>query len=1209
MSERIDNLVDTAKVDAQFAHLGKQIDAIIKKIQTLNSLAGKFNIGGSGGSGGGAGGSGGGRGTAGQAKSELEQLQAAIERLKNSSTSAAQLIAQYNDQIARNARENRNAAAVNNTHADSLNGMRARLNQLLLQYDNLTRAQRRNRNEGQAMLDQIKKLQAEIRQLEFATGRFGRNVGNYPQLVGGIKGFLGAFGVGTGIYAVKQILDEKNIISDRLGDLQRLMGLTAKEADNLYESFKRLGTRTDLDHLMEVAAVAARAGIGKDAIVGITEAIDKLVVVLGKDLGDADQITASLVKIVNIFSKDGKVTGQALTEIGNGLLTLSHSGVSTAPFIVDYTQRLAGLAKTANVSLKSALGLGAGFEELGQSAEVAGTATVQLITKIAANVPKFSKIAGKSVEEFTKILRNDPVEALLQVSRGLTRGAKGFDEIAESFKESEARGIRVIGVLGALGSKTDFFRSKIEIAGRALGNTNNIQEQFEIKNNTLKASFEKLGKAAENAVNNPNSGLGLFFKFVIDGLTGAITLADKFTDVLINRIGRSFSAISTNPKDLSSLAREGRVYTGKIGPVGLYNSAKPGDFKAAYDQAIQDAKESNNSYLKEFERFTEKEQSIYFKGIRASFNEFKARRDELAKISKNSPEFFEADIAMQKEYDRLIRASKIILDQRRKPIANDGERPTKAPSEKELNAAAKLKERELKADEDAEKFNLQTQIEAQEEILNNEKASLAERLAANEKYYDLKNQLASKDAEYEKKRIDVEIGRNRASAKEKETVDAKLNYNISKNTQELGKNIVKILGDSADERTRILLASYQLEKGLLDEQQNEELATAQATFKEKIAKIKKNSEEEKKVREQYEDDQLRIANKYDILELQAELEVQEQILELMKQRELPVEEQEAKLLEIRNKIRALDLKYFDDTEKKKTEREKEEQRKREELKRKEIELIKQLAKESVEALSAIFTGHIESEKNLVQDQINELDKKTQKEIEAVNKSTDTEQNKADKISIINARSAAQKEALEMRQRKLDQEKAKFDRAKAIGEVVAGTAVNVVKFLGNPILVALAIAVGAAQLAQILATPIPRYFKGTDNHPGGLAWVNDGGKLEVLESPSGQAYMAKGMNALVDMPAGYKVHPSVNDYYDAVNSRAFKPVPVYDSASADVARLTDVMTKQYAQQTQQLIAGMERNKSTIIVKNTWSGLMTSEKHASGLKVYLNRNVHN
>ena len=70
--------------------------------------------------------------------------------------------------------------------------------------------------------------------------------------------------------------------------------------------------------------------------------------------------------------------------------------------------------------------------------------------------------------------------------------------------------------------------------------------------------------------------------------------------------------------------------------------------------------------------------------------------------------------------------------------------------------------------------------------------------------------------------------------------------------------------------------------------------------------------------------------------------------------------------------------------------------------------------------------------------------------------------------------------------------------------------------------------GAAQIAIIAAQPIPKYAKGTDNHPGGLAIVGDGGRQEVIETDNG-AYITPSVPTLVDIPKRAKVIPNIVDY--------------------------------------------------------------------------------
>ena len=68
-----------------------------------------------------------------------------------------------------------------------------------------------------------------------------------------------------------------------------------------------------------------------------------------------------------------------------------------------------------------------------------------------------------------------------------------------------------------------------------------------------------------------------------------------------------------------------------------------------------------------------------------------------------------------------------------------------------------------------------------------------------------------------------------------------------------------------------------------------------------------------------------------------------------------------------------------------------------------------------------------------------------------------------------------------------------------------------------------IAVGAAQIARIVAQPIPQYAKGTDNHKGGAAIVGEEGtELGIL--PSGKTFLTKNKATIMNLPAKTKIIP-------------------------------------------------------------------------------------
>lgn len=304
-------------------------------------------------------------------------------------------------------------------------------------------------------------------------------------------------------------------LSDQLADIRRVTGFTGEEVKELNKQLGQLNTRTSTEGLRQIAIIAGKLGIAKDDIFEFTAAVDQLVVALGDELGDADQITTQLGKIINVFDKTGKVTGDNILRAGNALVSLANSGVASGGFIVDFTQRLAGLAKTANLSVEASFGLGAALEELGQRSESSSTAIIKVLGSIGKDVPKFAKIAGMSVEAFTEILRNAPEEALIRLSEALVKGKVGFDEISKAFDAAGEDGARVVTTLGVIGGKAEFVRDKIRQAGTALQETSEITEAFNLKNETFGATLDKLGKEFNKLVTS--TGVTKFFQSVAEG--------------------------------------------------------------------------------------------------------------------------------------------------------------------------------------------------------------------------------------------------------------------------------------------------------------------------------------------------------------------------------------------------------------------------------------------------------------------------------------------------------------------------------------------------------------------------------------------------------------------------------------------------------------------------------------------------------------------
>ena len=150
--------------------------------------------------------------------------------------------------------------------------------------------------------------------------------------------------------------------------------------------------------------------------------------------------------------------------------------------------------------------------------------------------------------------------------------------------------------------------------------------------------------------------------------------------------------------------------------------------------------------------------------------------------------------------------------------------------------------------------------------------------------------------------------------------------------------------------------------------------------------------------------------------------------------------------------------------------------------------------------------------------------------------------------------ARKNEELEKKQQQLQYKQAIWDKANSIAQVGINTAMSIMKTgaeLGFPAaipFIAIAGAMGAVQLATILATPIPKYAKGTDNHKGGPAIVGDGGVPELVVF-GGQSWITPDKPTLVDLPAGAVVIPNISVIND--DDSGFKPLPTSGNGNTPV----------------------------------------------------------
>ena len=119
-------------------------------------------------------------------------------------------------------------------YSDSIAGMRAQLSDLLKIYDNLSEADRQS-SKGLELQSNINDLTSQLKTLEEETGRFQRNVGNYPEVVKAIipgindlNGLLGTLGL--------QMKDLEGGAKKGLNSLASSVGKSFSQIGNIIKS-------------------------------------------------------------------------------------------------------------------------------------------------------------------------------------------------------------------------------------------------------------------------------------------------------------------------------------------------------------------------------------------------------------------------------------------------------------------------------------------------------------------------------------------------------------------------------------------------------------------------------------------------------------------------------------------------------------------------------------------------------------------------------------------------------------------------------------------------------------------------------------------------------------------------------------------------------------------------------------------------------------
>lgn len=393
--------------------------------------------------------------------------------------------------------------SLNMTHM-SYNQLKKRADELKRALNNLSQhvePERWNRlnNELQQVQRQMEKVRVGMRS---ASAEVRNAPSMWQNAIGKVKNFLPALGISSAIISgfnkleqlIRESLPAFREYDDKLADVMKTTGLAKNEVEALSKSLKKINTRTPQNELLDLARVAGKLGIeSAQEVEGFVRAADKINVALSEDLGgNAEEAINQVGKLVDIFNiKQEFGIEDAMIRVGSAVNELGAASTANEGYIVDFTKRLAGVAPQAKISIQNVMGYGATLDQFGQQCETSGTAMSQAITGMFKKTDVYARIAGMRVKDFTALMNKDANAAFITFLKGLKGNNDGMAAMVKNLNDLKMDGSRTTQILGALASNVETLEQQQLLANQAFADGTSIINEFNIKNNTAQAKYEK----------------------------------------------------------------------------------------------------------------------------------------------------------------------------------------------------------------------------------------------------------------------------------------------------------------------------------------------------------------------------------------------------------------------------------------------------------------------------------------------------------------------------------------------------------------------------------------------------------------------------------------------------------------------------------------------------------------------------------------------
>ena len=994
-----------------------------------------------------------------------------------------------------------------------------------------------NGNKSMQNMGIIARNAGKILNSEFAPGLSKVGAG----LKGWAAGYIGAQAVVSGVVALFTKLREGvgSVVEFEFANsrLAAILGTTSDQIKELTLDAKRLGatTKYTASEATELQIELAKLGFTRKEILDATESVLRFAQATGAELGEAASLTGAALRMFNADTRETERYVSAMA-VATTKSALSFSYLATALPIVG------PVAKAFNFSIEDTLALLGKLSDAGFDASMSATATRNILLNLADTNGVLAKSLG------------GPVKTLPELVAGLQKLKEQGVDLNSTLEMTDKRSVAAFNAFLTAADKIVPLREQITGVEGELGDMAHTMED------NAKGAIDGLKSAWEALMISLGKNTGV--------LSGII---NEFTDLVRSMRAVIATAEELGEERLANAARNGQEAAKldkewvkskeeSIDRVALKYRKEGVDGAEAFEKArgeqlkiLERTLSQEEARLQLYTKRNQKQWSEYNNrsllkqglGLQKTTNQMKKDIDESFKLVEEQTAY----VAGLKEKMEQIKG--ITNDYQEENTGSTFNKPLTDKEKRELEKAAKEKQKIKETYQESE-------LALMDEGLEKELAKIG--LAYSKKIAAVKG--------YSKEEIATR--QNLAKEMQDKLDEFSIKYNSDREKKDV-ENALAVVKKGSQEELDLKLHQLELQREaeidaaektgedvfLIDEKyakKKQELNERHAS--DQVQLIAENAAHEQEIRDAaYVMDTLalkkQLASKEITQQEYAELEYQLKLDYVRKTSEAAIdaleselatanlstdkrEKLEEKLAKLKADLAQKEAETEIDAINKVTKADEKAQKERQKNLKKWLQTASQAVGAIGNLVSSIYDGQIQK----IEEEREANEEKYDEDIERI-------ENLAESGAIseeeAEARKRAAKDQTEAKNKELEKQKQEIAHKQAVwhkGVQVAETGIATARGImeafqlgpiAGAVMAAVIGAMGAMQVATILATPIPSYAEGTkgnDRHPGGAALVGDAGKHEVIMY-SGKAWITPDTPTLVDIPKGAQVFPDVD----------------------------------------------------------------------------------